>query len=138
MTASVNIYAGTLVRNTIIVGLFVRWCVNSFFLRRTLDKLTLNQAKHTGWNINQRKGFAMFVGRIFSSALSGIFLTLLMVVRIEAASVFEVRDVGVDATAKTAAKARLAKAKPRQRPSPLPNPRLPQLQNSSANPAANW
>ena len=50
----------------------------------------------------------MFVGRIFSSTCSGIFLTFLLMVRIEAASVFEVRDVAVDATAKTAAKAREA------------------------------
>lgn len=50
----------------------------------------------------------MFVGRIFSSSCSGIFLIFLLMARVEAASVFEVRDVVVDATAKTAAKAREA------------------------------
>ena len=50
----------------------------------------------------------MSVGRIFSSTCSGIILIFMLMVRIEAASVFEVRNVAVDVTAKTAAKAREA------------------------------
>tara|TARA_Y100001960_G_scaffold329064_1_gene419390 strand:+ start:80 stop:1273 length:1194 start_codon:yes stop_codon:yes gene_type:complete len=72
----------------------------------SLDKFTKYQLKYICFNINQRKGIAMAVRRISCSIFSSVILTLFVFGEVLAGGVFEVRDVKVDITAETAAKAR--------------------------------
>ncbi len=78
----------------------------AFFLRLSPDKLTNYKLKYVRLNINQRKGFAMVVRRILWSVFSAVLLSFSAFADVPAGSVFEVRDVKVDITAETAAKAR--------------------------------
>lgn len=89
-----------------------RWGAYRFFLRQGLVRLTPDRGATTRLNINQHKGFAMtarrplrMVAKALSYALSVAVLVFCFNAR---ANVFEVRDVAVDVTAKTAAAAREA------------------------------
>jgi hypothetical protein len=106
--ASVDVDAGAFVTEAMVFAVIFGWGAYRFFLRQGLDRLTPDQGAATRLNINQHKGFAMTARRSLRMVAWVLSLAVLVFGFNARANVFEVRDVAVDVTAKTAAAAREA------------------------------